>query len=212
MKKRQIIAHRGLWNDVDKTLIPNSIEALSLALNEGYGVELDVRDFNQEVVICHDPPKERPALLSELGAVCGSRTEILAVNIKSDGLLDLNLDGIVREITENFFFFDMSEPERFRYQKIGLTTALRFSERETPDFSDDTVIWIDGFLKDWFLYRNELIESLTSSHGKVVVVSPELHGRDPKNVWHFIAEQMSAYSNLYICTDFPRQFESVGRP
>jgi hypothetical protein len=37
----------------------------------------------------------------------------------------------------------------------------------------------------------------------VVLVSPELHGRDPAQVWKTFADEFHSNPNLYICTDYP---------
>ena len=64
--KARILAHRGLWvTDSEK----NSKEAIALALSEGFGVELDVRDRNGGLIVSHDPSAEScPLILNELAA------------------------------------------------------------------------------------------------------------------------------------------------
>ena len=49
-----ILAHRGVWqNPVEK----NSAAALRRALENGFGVETDIRDLDGQLVISHDPPR-----------------------------------------------------------------------------------------------------------------------------------------------------------
>ena len=50
----KILAHRGLWTIENEK---NTIEALRNALEEGFGIETDIRDCCGEIVISHNPPK-----------------------------------------------------------------------------------------------------------------------------------------------------------
>ena len=51
----KIISHRGLWRTVNEQ---NSLTAFSKSFSHGFGIELDVRDFNNEILISHDMPSE----------------------------------------------------------------------------------------------------------------------------------------------------------
>jgi hypothetical protein len=104
------------------------------------------------------------------------------------------------------FFFDMSTPELVKYAKAGLKVGIRRSEFETlaPQLSicsEPSAVWVDGFDSDWWK-TSELLE-LGSGKRVVVLVSPELHGRDPAQVWKTFADEFHNNPNLYICTDYP---------
>ncbi len=81
-----ILCHRGLWNSSNEQ---NTINSLMNAHNEGFGVELDLRDRGSKIVISHDMPTKESELfdsyLNELKANNYDNTTI-AINIKSDGL------------------------------------------------------------------------------------------------------------------------------
>ncbi|MCG6306599.1 hypothetical protein K6U21_20885, partial [Vibrio vulnificus] len=79
-----IIAHRGVWTI---PLEQNTEEAFKSAFINGFGIETDLRDFNQNIVISHDMPKEGCMTFSDFISMASSNNNVtLALNIKSDGL------------------------------------------------------------------------------------------------------------------------------
>jgi glycerophosphoryl diester phosphodiesterase len=202
--KARILAHRGLWvTDSEK----NSKEAIALALSEGFGVELDVRDRNGGLIVSHDPSAEScPLILNELAAdLDASPTSWIALNIKSDGLA-----ALFPALKNPHFYFDMSFPERRNYQRRDMPTAERLSEFETAskhslDADSTAAVWVDSFLGEWFLDRSKL-EEILNFPGFKCFVSPELHGRPHESAWKTIQELFRLRSDVGICTDFPREF------
>jgi glycerophosphoryl diester phosphodiesterase len=51
----KIIAHRGMWFNKHEQ---NTLVAFERALENGFGIETDFRDFNGSLVISHDLPLE----------------------------------------------------------------------------------------------------------------------------------------------------------
>lgn len=198
--KQRVFCHRGLW---DSSTPANSIAALEDALEAGFSLETDLRDYCGEVVVSHDPVKNSEDLitLSQLRVLAEAKDGYLALNIKSDGLL-----ALIREQGVNEFFFDMSSPEAIRYGNAGFDVALRLSEFE-PDIVPKGIpskwLWLDGFQDDWFLKDPPPI---FDDFDRIVVVSPELHGRDKSSVWAYVAENWQRSSKWCICTDFPLEF------
>ena len=109
MEKRYILAHRGLWG---KPSEKNSKSALFKALENGFGIETDIRyDKDIGLVISHDilnssfnylPFEE--LLIEYKKQKINSK---IAINIKSDGLHE-----VLKEILENYridqyFIFDI---------------------------------------------------------------------------------------------------------
>lgn len=203
------MAHRGDW--VRESLVPNSQEALLAALDAGFSIETDLRDHNKTVVVSHDPVADDSELtlqkfLSLISRATLSREIVFALNIKSDGLSSIMTDElrVLQDIPH--FFFDMSTPELIKYAKAGLSVGLRRSEFESlaPQLSicsEPSAVWVDGFDSDWWK-TSELLR-LGSRERVVVLVSPELHGRDPAQVWKTFADEFHNNPNLYICTDYP---------
>jgi hypothetical protein len=194
-----IYAHRGLWKTHIKQ---NSSEAIREAVLSGFSVETDLRDYQGEIVLSHDPVTHHPELklidLLDLGAS-------FALNIKSDGLFSMVTEEVSFWVDQtSSFFFDGSFPDLFRYHQASLPIAYRLSEYETiPELDPISMLWIDGLDSDWWIGNKSIIEENRNS--KIIFVSPELHGRDPKLAWLFLREaRKEGYLNVNICTDFPQ--------
>ena len=93
----------------------------------------------------------------------------------------------------------------YQFNKLGIPHALRLSEFEKSLPWKSAVIWLDAFTSDWWIKDRSIRSQIRDS--KVVVVSPELHGRDPRAVWDFLAKQRLAGNiNFAICTDRPTEY------
>ncbi|MDK9365410.1 PI-PLC domain-containing protein [Lelliottia wanjuensis] len=201
----QILAHRGIWlSPAEK----NSRGALLSALESGFGIETDIRDLDGELVISHDMPGKNALLLKTLledYRRIGS-TATLALNIKSDGLT-LSLDNLLKEYgVSNYFCFDMSVPDMLHYIKQKVITASRISELEPEGIlsKETAMIWVDGF--NYLPYSIKDLMRWLTRNKSVCLVSPELHGRDPKILWTMLKQLPEALLNcprLMICTDHP---------
>ena len=200
----QILAHRGFWvNEVEK----NDRTAIQSALDEGFGVETDVRDWSGKLVISHDPPTNPNYHLTDVfrqSALSDSHANTLALNIKSDGLAP-SIKSLVDQFPkQKYFVFDMSVPDVRQYIKLGLHVFTRASEVEMqPAFlTEARGVWLDAFFSDW--YELDVVESFLANGKEVCVVSPELHGRPHQLAWDKL-KQLNSLNELYLCTDFPDQ-------
>ena len=209
--RRRILAHRGMWDEVAQQ---NSLDALVDALSAGFGVEFDVRDQHGELVLSHDVPiAQCPSFSSfceELQKRNIIQNALLAINVKSDGLLPLVSQSLPLLRSASVFFFDMSLPQQVQYRDVGLPVAIRLSEYEhdllrAPDLHHGEPIWLDGFDSDWWLTEGRVIERLKSR--ALYVVSPELHGRNPEAVWDWAATKLAEGWNVSVCTDHPHRVE-----
>ncbi len=198
--REQIYAHRGCWSsEVEE----NSLDSFHIAQANGYSIETDIRQKDGKVVISHDPTNSSEPL--ELERLMGLQTSF-AINIKEDGLHRLLVDKIDWIESSNSFVFDGSIPEMVLFHKLGVPHALRLSEYERTIAWTSHAVWLDSFNEDWWL-KEESIQNLFEE-SKVVVVSPEIHGRDPRFVWDFLANMRSSgRSEFSICTDKPNEFQ-----
>lgn len=198
---RRILAHRGVWERASEQ---NTIAAIALAFEMGFGVELDVRDHNGSLVVSHDPPEEAKAPESFSKVLeLPSHGGILAINVKSDGLSSM-FPSIARE----HFFFDMSAPEAMKYSDANLTIARRVSDLEpisSGDIRESKYLWVDSFYRDWFASDDQLF-CLDRADKLKVIVSPELHGRPYSQAWEFLVELFRSRADVAICTDYPSHF------
>lgn len=209
MNRINILAHRGIFScKIDQ----NSWKALGFALNNGFGIETDLRDHNGKVVISHDPPQETSLPLEFellLEQIASSPTSgNIALNIKSDGLSSMIDEEIKRSglPASRFFVFDMSIPDSLSYFKGSVPVYSRISDYERiPAFKDRAKgVWIDNLGGKYPQVENA--RNLIDEGFGVTIVSPELHGRDHATVWDEIKASEIYLSPLFqICTDLPEK-------
>lgn len=198
----KIISHRGYWLKPEER---NTEIAFERSFKIGFGTETDLRDFNGEIVISHDMPTGNEITLHDFlvkYSVMNIDKFPLALNIKSDGLVQ-KLKIILEQFKNvDAFVFDMSIPDTRGYMDAEIPFFTRMSEveKEPAWLEKAEGIWLDSFGPTW--YDHTLIQSLIFSEKRLCVVSPELHGRDFKDLWSMLLKY-SDHSNLILCTDHP---------
>lgn len=162
----QIVAHR--INTISELKhVPNNL-----------GIEIDLRDFGDSLVLSHDP------------FMTGEKFEdflkfynhaFLIVNIKSERIEEKVIDILSSYSIFDFFLLDSSFPMIFNiHRKADKKIALRFSEFESLETilnSKDMArwVWVDCFTK---LHINkEIFKRLKEEKFKICIVSPDLQGR-----------------------------------
>ena len=203
--RKRILAHRGFWTDESgsKVLEQNSKDAISRAFELGFGVEIDIRDFDGELVIAHDPATKQSQPISELDL--NSCRSTIALNVKSDGLIPLIKSFELGQIQKiNHFYFDMSYPEQRKYLEADLPVAIRNSEFENFEMEDPNYIWLDSFINEWYLEDFRFLVKFQNS--MICIVSPELHNRPYGSSWERLIPYFIETPNILICTDFPMEF------
>lgn len=201
----KILCHRGFFG---KRIPENSLKSFEKAFEHGFGIETDIRDYNQEIVISHDMADRRSIPLSELFSLYSSKkySHIIALNIKADGLQKHLRKLIDKYEISEYFVFDMSIPDMLKYQKSGFKFYTRMSEYEPPIMlGKANGVWVDEFKGKWINKR--IIESIKSRN--ISFVSPEIHKRPFKNRWKDYKdyEKSLKNKNLMICTDYPQEAE-----
>tara|TARA_B100001093_G_scaffold444032_1_gene446744 strand:+ start:6475 stop:7089 length:615 start_codon:yes stop_codon:yes gene_type:complete len=199
----KIISHRGLWRTRDKQ---NSLLAFSESFSHNFGTELDVRDLNNEIVVSHDIPSQNALKLSEVIKLDKIENNILAVNIKADGILK-RAEKILNKAKCEWYFFDMSFPETIICHKNNFPFFIRVSEYEQINELIDKAdgIWLDSFNSTW--YDADSIKYFLDLNKKLCIVSSELHGREYKKLWKLI-HKFKSHENISICTDLPFEAEN----
>jgi len=194
-----ILSHRGFWRTPDEK---NQLIAFERTVAEAFGTETDVRDLAGELVVSHDPATAGARPWAEVMDLFDGTGLPLAVNIKADGLSAALGDAFAgRDI--DWFAFDMSGPETFRYAAAGLPFLTRHSDIETTPilYEQAAGVWLDSFGPIWF--DQAVIETHLNAGKKVCVVSPELHGRDPDTLWPILKRLSASEGRLMLCTDQP---------
>lgn len=204
----QIISHRGFWKN---KIGQNSISAFSEAIVNGFGIELDVRDLNQDMVIAHDLPhsKNINLLFEKVLELKNIHKIALAINIKADGLQDRIITLLKQYQISNYFLFDMAVPDAISYYRKGLRNIYsRQSEYELePSFYGlCSGVWLDEFEEEWI--TQDVIKHHLKNQKKLCIVSPELHKKQNHlSRWQFY-KSLNLGNNLSICTDYPDQANS----
>jgi len=153
----------------------NTIEELK-KIPKNYGIELDLRDFGDRIVIEHDPFKEGEDF-EEYLKYYNHGTMIL--NIKSERIEFRVLELIKKHNIKNYFFLDSSFPMIYilshKYDEKNI--AIRFSEFETIEtvlsMKDKAKwVWVDCFSRlpiDKYNYK-----ILKNAGFNLCLVSPDL--------------------------------------
>ena len=189
----------------------NTVEELKKTPKE-YGVELDLRDFGDRLILQHDPFTDGEDF-EEYLKYYNHGTMIL--NIKSERIEHRVLELIQKYNIQKYFFLDSSFPMIYLLSKDGeKDIALRFSEFEGLDTilnMKDKVdwIWVDCFTR--LALTNLEANQLKQADFKLCLVSPELQGYDPEceipKMWNILVER-----NIFIdaiCTKHPEIWKSM---
>lgn len=168
-----------------------------------YGVEVDIRTFNKDLIINHDP-----FLKGELFKdwIKNYRHGTLILNLKEEGLEKEILFLLNQYSIKSYFFLDQSFPSliknisKFKY-------SIRVSDYESIQTAlnlKDMVewIWLDTFHN--LSLTNELITDLKRNNFKVCLASPELNNTSKVSI-EFIKKFINNYQiNLdAVCTKYP---------
>jgi glycerophosphoryl diester phosphodiesterase len=193
-----VLSHRGYWTEAREK---NTEGAFMLSFDSGYGTETDVRDCLGSLVISHDMPTGDAIPFARFLALHGGRPLPLALNVKADGLATPLCAAVRAADAPDWFVFDMSIPDTRSYFAAEAPVFMRMIEVEqSPPWLDRAAgVWLDAFESDWYsmdLLRRQLDER------RVCVVSPELHGRDPRALWDSIGP-LADHPGLLLCTDRP---------
>lgn len=200
----EILAHRGYWTSIEQK---NSKQAIEASFANSWGIETDIRDYSENLVISHDIASYNNYTFAELLQqwLKAGKKGTLGLNVKADGLSDLLNQQLKENEIKDYFVFDMSIPETLRYLKLEMNVFIRSSEYEQMDavlLQQAKGIWLDAFTSVW--YDSNFVESLLTKQKKIAIVSCELHGRSETGLWEMIkSNNWYKNENIMLCTDFP---------
>lgn len=200
-----IIAHRGFWiNPLEK----NTLKAFTRALENGFGIETDFRDYHGQLVISHDIPTPSSVAAQQFVDLFKKYPVLapMALNIKADGLHDLIKKVVNDSGMKNYFVFDMAIPDMFGYLSLNIEMFTRLSEYEINPvlMNQCSGIWLDAFGSNW--YELDDVQRLLEMNKKVAIVSPELHQRPHYEIWNMLKKnELHKNSALSLCTDYPKE-------
>lgn len=200
----QILAHRGLWTTDEEK---NALSALCHALEEGFGIETDLRDYKGKLVISHNVAEDSSPLVETLFSAyrASGCNAALALNVKADGIQPLLMPLLEKYSVKNYFLFDMSVPEMVVNLEKNLVYYTRHSdiEHECVLYEKAAGVWMDSFYSDAWLTAAAIQKHLDADK-RVCLVSPELHDRPYRTFWHMLREnEFNQHKGITLCTDKP---------
>jgi hypothetical protein len=186
----------------------NTILALE-NIDPKYGVEIDLRTNNRDLILSHDPFVQGD-LFSEWLKYW--RGQPLILNVKEDALESYILEHLYKYEITDFFFLDQSYPSIRRTINMGVTkVATRvsdFEDLETSLKSGSEWVWLDSFSGNWE-YLKEAVPVLSKNGQKTCLVSPELqrvnYAGELKSLQKMIEEARLAIDS--VCTKVPGNWE-----
>ena len=140
-----------------------------------YWVEIDVRSYNNRIILNHDPMKSGEFLDNWLRKY---NHKFLIINIKEEGLEKYIIKILKNKKIKDFFFLDQSFPFLIKTLNSNETRcAIRFSEYEDIKTINNLKkkinwVWVDHFSK--FPLNKSISNSLKKKNIKICIVSPEI--------------------------------------
>ena len=189
----------------------NTIKELVLVESD-YGVEIDLRSKNSEIILSHDPFSEESVHFSDWLKFYHHKT--LVLNIKEEGLENKALEIMSLFEVKEFFFLDQSFPFMMKTLMNGESrVAIRFSDQESFDtifnisnleFVNPEWVWIDSFSGNWS--HLTYLAKIRSLGFKVCLASPELHGRNLDLELKDIRGFLKNFQFDAVCTKWPEKW------
>lgn len=166
----------------------NTVEELK-KIPQHFGVEIDLRDQNEKIILQHDPFKDGEDFEIYLKHYAHS---LLILDIKSERIEFKVLDLLIKYNIQNYFFLNSSFPMIYALSQQGQKNiAGRFSELEGLDTifkmkNGVRWVWVDCFSQ--LPLDKEKFTRLKSLGLKLCLVSPDLVGR---------AHEIESYNNFF---------------
>ena len=160
----------------------NTINKLKI-IDKKYGVEIDLRSFQKNLILHHDPFRKGEYFKKWIKYY---KHAFLIINIKEEGLEKSILKILKENKINNYFFLDQSFPFLIKYSKmLNYNSAFRLSDLESIHTIKKIKkkikwVWID-FFKNFNLKQSD-IKFLNKNKIKICLVSPELKKSSHKNI------------------------------
>ena len=185
----------------------NSLQLLQ-ETDSRFGIEIDLRSKNGQLILAHDPFLEGPLFEDWLKAY---RHPLLVVNLKEAGLEPYVEDLLTRYAIPQWFYGDQSFLALLQMAQRGCRSgAIRVSEYESPKTALSLArrvdwVWVDCLTK--MPLTRAQAELLRAAGFKLCFVSPELQGRPLEEA--FMGQVFALGAPDAICTCTPLLWESA---
>jgi len=160
----------------------NSLNQLN-NIKQNYGVEVDIRSNNKNLILAHDISEEKEDFLEFIKKY---NHKIFVANVKESGIENLIIDELEKNNINNFFLLDVEFPYILQnYKKHGEKLCLRFSKLEGIDTITNFIgkikwVWIDTYDDfDLDTYQADVLRNF-----KLCLVSPTRWGYEGKTDYY----------------------------
>ena len=173
-----------------------------------YGVELDLRDRGDRLIVQHDPFADGEDFAEYLREY---RHGLMVLNVKSERIEERVLELVRRHRVRDYFLLDCSFPMiRALVARGERRIAVRFSEFEPLESAlalagEVDWVWIDCFSK---MPLDATSYAELKRHFKLCGVSPELQGRPVESIAAY-AEELAPYPLDAVCTKRPDVWQQM---
>jgi hypothetical protein len=173
-----------------------------------YGVEVDIRDKDQRLILQHDPFKNGEFFDEYL---CHYHHAFIILNIKSERIELRVLELLKQHAITNYFFLDSSFPMIYQLSQQGeFNSALRFSEYEGIDtiyLMQNRVrwVWVDCF--SYLPLTQKIFSQIKAMNLKICLVSPELQGHE-NDIEHY---KTYLHKNNIVCDAICTKIYNISR-
>lgn len=167
-----------------------------------FGVEIDVRDYNNKLVLAHDPWSDGERLEDYLKEY---NHAILIVNVKCEGIENQVISILNQFSINDYFLLDCSMPSIVKLANQGYSKlAVRLSEFESVELALKfrgivDWVWVDCFTRPGL--QESDVKKLKGMN--ICIVSPDLHGQ-LDNINHHIKyySSMETEETIWVCSKF----------
>lgn len=173
-----------------------------------HGVEIDLRDRGDRLILQHDPFADGEDFDAWLA---GYRHRLVILNVKSERIEPRVLELLRKHAVADYFFLDCSFPmTRWLVARGESNVAVRFSEYEPVESALALAgqvkwVWADCFSRMPF---TEETYAKLRPHFKLCVVSPELQGRPVDTIPAF-CHDLRPYPVDAVCTKAPEVWKKA---
>ncbi len=190
----------------------NTIAELN-ALLPGIGAEIDLRTFQNEIILRHDPYGTGDRLADYLDVWASKKDRgTLILNTKEDQLEPRALELLHARGISDFFFLDTTIPStvKLALKEKMPKIAIRVSDYEPVEAALKFAGLAEWIWLDCFAAKPPSSVTLAALKGKfrLCLVSPELHAH-PKELWgpfYAVTSQVDA-----VCTKDPQAWKENAR-
>jgi len=165
------------------------------SIDKMFGVEVDLKDdyVNKNVMVVHDPFMNGPNFEDYLKKY---NHRFIILNVKSERIEFHILELLKKYNINDYFFLDSSFPMIYQLHKHNANVALRYSEYETINTSQNmndltNYVWVDCF--HGFSLSHTDYQYFKQNNKTICMVSPELQKHNMEMIYQFRDKMINNY-------------------